>query len=715
RPEFQFDSTISTSLGKRPGLAILRFRLRTEVLTLEKDASRNEALAIPEQTAAGKETSNPLMADIYLVITSVLVKNRGVNTPRCDEDSLELKKLMVFFVQVVLRKMELELLLVILAKPAERKGFAKIINFLNERSVRYELTASPTIRTSCIKQFWSTTKVKTVNDEVRVQALIDGKRVTIKEYSIHRTLKLYDKEGISCLANDDIFTSLANMGYEKMSDKLTIYKAFFSPQWKFLIHTILQCLVLKPPPGMNLVKLKMMYPFLLNHPLLNPQKEKSKKQQPIAPKVPSPKPSLEHPLPSPSNEPIPTAKANLKFQELMDLCVRLSSKEENKILKETSFKSAKSDTAASVKDKEESFNQGRMIADMDEDVEPAEVEEVLAVVTAAKLMTEAVTTAAPTTVAQVPKLSAPRRRKGVVIQDPKETAASVIMHTEVLLKDKGKGTEDEAFARQLEAELNANINWNDVIEQARKNMMIYLKNMAGFNIKIFKGMTYSEIRPLFEKHYNSIKAFLEKEEEEVTVQRKEIEEEGNKRHGESLEQDIAKKQRIDEEAEELKRHLQIVANDDDDVYTAPLASKVPVVDYQIHHENNKPYYKIIRADGTHKLFLSFITLLKNFDRENLETLWKLVKERFETTEPKNFLDDFLLNILRNMFEKPNVKANVWRDQKGKYGLAKKYPLTHFTVQQMLDNVRLKVKEESEISIELMRLVRRQLNEGYLPE
>ncbi|GJX32657.1 hypothetical protein Tco_0242512 [Tanacetum coccineum] len=32
------------------------------------------------------------------------------------------------------------------------------------------------------------------------------------------------------------------MGYEKLSQKLTFYKAFFSPQWKFFIHTILQCL-----------------------------------------------------------------------------------------------------------------------------------------------------------------------------------------------------------------------------------------------------------------------------------------------------------------------------------------------------------------------------------------------------------------------------------------------------------------------------------------
>nr|GFA15521.1 hypothetical protein [Tanacetum cinerariifolium] len=63
--------------------------------------------------------------------------------------------------------------------------------------------------------------------------------------------------------------------------------------------------------------------------------------------------------------------------------------------------------------------------------EPVEVEEVLEVVTAAKLMTKVVTTATPiTTAAQVSKPSASRKRRGVVIQDPKETvAASVIMHT----------------------------------------------------------------------------------------------------------------------------------------------------------------------------------------------------------------------------------------------------------------------------------------------
>nr|GFD50218.1 hypothetical protein [Tanacetum cinerariifolium] len=64
---------------------------------------------------------------------------------------------------------------------------------------------------------------------VRIQALIDEKRVNIKESSIRRTLKLDDAEGTSCLANAKIFDGLAKMGYEKLSEKLTFFKAFFLP------------------------------------------------------------------------------------------------------------------------------------------------------------------------------------------------------------------------------------------------------------------------------------------------------------------------------------------------------------------------------------------------------------------------------------------------------------------------------------------------------
>nr|GEU42242.1 reverse transcriptase domain-containing protein [Tanacetum cinerariifolium] len=331
----------------------------------------------------------------------------------------------------------------------------------------------------------------------------------------------------------------------------------------------------------------------------------------------------------------------------------------------------------------------------DDKADPTKLTAVIEVVTTAKLMTKVVTnvvaTTAATTITAAPMstASAARRKKDVVIRDPKETATpSVIVHSEPKSKD-------EAYARELEAEFNANINWNEVIEQVkrkekqdnavmryqalkrkpqseaqvRKNMMVYMKNMAGFKMDFFKGMSYDEIRPIFEKHFNSIVAFLEKGEKELEKEASKV----IKRKSETPEEKADKKKKLDEEVEELKTHLQIVPNDEDDVYTeaTPLALKVPVVDYQIHTEHNKPYYKIIRADGSHQLFLSIISMLKNFDREDLEMLWKIIQERFASLEPKNFSDDFLLNALKIMFEKPNVEAHIWKNEIGSYGLAKK--------------------------------------------
>nr|GEZ54800.1 hypothetical protein [Tanacetum cinerariifolium] len=100
-----------------------------------------------------------------------------------------------------------------------------------------------------------------------------------------------------------------------------------------------------------------------------------------------------------------------------------------------------------------------------DEAEPVEVEEVIEVVIAAKLMTEVVTTATTTIIAAlVPKASAPRRKRSVIIQDPEEaTTTSVIVQSEVKSKNKGKGIlveepkplkrqaqikQDEAFARE---------------------------------------------------------------------------------------------------------------------------------------------------------------------------------------------------------------------------------------------------------------------------
>nr|GEY50542.1 putative ribonuclease H-like domain-containing protein [Tanacetum cinerariifolium] len=245
-----------------------------------------------------------------------------------------------------------------------------------------------------------------------------------------------------------------------------------------------------------------------------------------------------------------------------------------------------------------------------DEVKPTELQEVMEVVTTTKLITEVVTAASATITVVAPQLtiaaaltfttapSAARRRKGVLISNPKETATpSTIIHSEAKSKDKRKG--------------------------------------------ILK---------------------------------------------------------LDEEVEELRKHLQIMPNDDDDVYTeaTPLALKVPIVDYEIHIENNKPYYKIKRADGSHQLYLSFHSMLRNFDREELEVLWQLVKERFASFKPKNFSDDFLLTTLGIItFTTTQLILLIER----------KYLLTRFTLDQMLNNVRLKVEEESEVSLELLRFIR----------
>nr|GFB02515.1 hypothetical protein [Tanacetum cinerariifolium] len=109
----------------------------------------------------------------------------------------------------------------------------------------------------------------------------------------------------------------------------------------------------------------------------------------------------------------------------------------------------------------------------EDESEPAEVQEVVDVVTTAKIITEVVTAASET-------ITAAR----VVIRDPEEsTTTSIIIHAKTKSKDKGKGIlveeptplkkqaqieQDEAFARELEAELNRNIDWDEVIDHVNK-------------------------------------------------------------------------------------------------------------------------------------------------------------------------------------------------------------------------------------------------------
>ncbi|GJX71766.1 hypothetical protein Tco_0308937, partial [Tanacetum coccineum] len=123
--------------------------------------------------------------------------------------------------------------------------FHQIVDFLNASTIRYSLTISPTIYASYIEQFWTTAKSKIVNNETQIHAKVDGKTIVISESSVRSNLHFNDEDGVTSLTNSKILENLVLMGYEIVSDKPTFQKAFFSPKWKYLIHTILHYLSLK--------------------------------------------------------------------------------------------------------------------------------------------------------------------------------------------------------------------------------------------------------------------------------------------------------------------------------------------------------------------------------------------------------------------------------------------------------------------------------------
>nr|GEY44843.1 hypothetical protein [Tanacetum cinerariifolium] len=119
-----------------------------------------------------------------------------------------------------------------LLKSNASEGYNQINDFLTGSSIKYALTINPNIYVSCIKQFWTSVAVKKINNVMRLQALVDKKKVAILEATIKDALRLDDAEGIECLPNEESFTELARMGYKKPLTKLTFYKAFFLSQWK---------------------------------------------------------------------------------------------------------------------------------------------------------------------------------------------------------------------------------------------------------------------------------------------------------------------------------------------------------------------------------------------------------------------------------------------------------------------------------------------------
>nr|GEW04927.1 hypothetical protein [Tanacetum cinerariifolium] len=376
------------------------------------------------------------------------------------------------------------------------------------------------------------------NDVTRLQALVDKKKVVITEATIIDALRLDDAEGIDCLPNEEIFAELARMGYEKPSTKLTFYKAFFSSQWKFLIHTILQSMSAKRTSWNEFSSAMASAIICLSTEVLDACAALTRRVE-----------HLEYDK---------VAQA-LEITKLKRRVKKLEKSNKVNVLK---LRLKKVGTSQRIDTSDDTFmedasNQERMIDDLDSDAcvalmddkeeekkakkakedEPAKMQEVVDVVTTAKLIIKVIITASE---------SVTTASTTIFAAELQVLAATA---TAILSKDIGKGImveEPKPLKKKQQVEMDEELEY-------------------------FKGLSYDDIRLIFEAKFNSNIVFLLKTKEQ-------LEEEENRSIqsiNETSSQKAAKRSKLNEEVKDLKRHLEIMPDEDDDVYTeaTPLARK----------------------------------------------------------------------------------------------------------------------------------------------
>nr|GFB03412.1 hypothetical protein [Tanacetum cinerariifolium] len=267
---------------------------------------------------------------------------------------------------------------------------------------------------------------------------------------------------IDCLPNEKIFTELSRMGYEKPSTKLAFYKAFFSSQWMFLIHTILQCMSAKRTSWNEFSSSMALAVICLSTGMIVAQQVDDIADEGAAsvaiddvpaatdePSIPSPTPTTlplppSQDLPStsqvqPTPPPSPLAQPPSPQQQPqslqdgriianMDADEDVTLKDVANIAKEVAVDAEIEESADGRQAESQAQiyqidleHADKVLSMQDDKVESAELQKVVEVVTTAKLMTEVVTAASATITAAALTLttasSAARRRKGVVIRN----------------------------------------------------------------------------------------------------------------------------------------------------------------------------------------------------------------------------------------------------------------------------------------------------------
>nr|GFB96454.1 hypothetical protein [Tanacetum cinerariifolium] len=163
-------------------------------------------------------------------------------------------------------------------------------------------------------------------------------------------------------------------------------------------------------------------------------------------------------------------------------------------------------------------------------------------------------------------------------------------------------------------------------KQQREFYTSVLRNQAGWKAKHFKGMTLEEIK--------------------------------EKEKGIRFEQDNAKKLKTSKEVpeEKLKDMMELIPVEE--VYVEALQVKHPIIDWEVHNEGERSYWKITRLGGSSASYQFFIDLLKHFDREDLNQLWALVKESLSIRQATSDKEMKLCVELKRLYE-PDVEDQLW--------------------------------------------------------
>ncbi|GJT87679.1 hypothetical protein Tco_1069396 [Tanacetum coccineum] len=127
-------------------------------------------------------------------------------------------------------------------KTERNADFHEVIDFLTGCYVNYALLVSPDVIQQWIQQFWNTAKVRMINEVAHIEAKVAGKKILVSEASVRTDLMFNDEDGTNCFDNQVIWDTLRDIGYEGSLTLLSFSKPLFSPQWKYLVHTLLHCL-----------------------------------------------------------------------------------------------------------------------------------------------------------------------------------------------------------------------------------------------------------------------------------------------------------------------------------------------------------------------------------------------------------------------------------------------------------------------------------------